>query len=100
LVAATAGDASTNTPGTTTGGGIWISQATPSPQLNITSLNDSLALSWIAPSTDFVLQQNSDPTTTNWMAVTDTPTLNLTNLQFEVTVSPTNSQGFYRLRTP
>jgi hypothetical protein len=29
--------------------------------------------------------------------VSDAPTLNLTHLQYQVTVSPTNSQNFYRL---
>ncbi len=32
--------------------------------------------------------------------MTDTPTLNPTNLQDEVILSPTNSSVFYRLKTP
>jgi hypothetical protein len=59
-----------------------------------------MALAWIIPSTNFVLQQNLDLTTTNWMDVTNTPVLNLTSLQNEIALSPTNSSGFYRLRTP
>ena len=32
--------------------------------------------------------------------MTDTPALNLTNLQNEVVLSPTNGSGFFRLKTP
>jgi hypothetical protein len=78
-------------------GGIWTSQTTPSPQLNITPSSNNLALSWIVPSTNFVLQQNLDLTTGNWGTLTNKPGLNLTNLQDEVTLSPTNSSGFFRL---
>jgi hypothetical protein len=44
------------------------------------------------------LLQNSDLNTTNWTDVPITSTLNFTNLNYEVTVSPTNSQCFYRLK--
>jgi hypothetical protein len=98
LVAATAGDPSTNTPGETVGGGIWISQSTPAPQLNIATANTNLDLSWIVPSTNFVMQQSSD--LGSWMDMTNKPVLNLTNLQNEVMLSPSSSRGFYRLKTP
>jgi len=32
--------------------------------------------------------------------ITNLPVVNLTNLQDEVVLSPTNSSGFYRLKTP
>ena len=80
-------------------GPIYTSQSTPIPQLNIASSN-SLKLSWIVPSTNFVLQQNSDLTTTNWTNLTNTPVLNLTNLQNEVMLSPPGSNVFFRLKTP
>ena len=82
------------------GSGIFISQTIPTPQLNIASLNNNLVLSWIIPSTNFVLQQNLDLTMTNWTDVTNTPTLDLANLQDEMVLSPTNGSGFYRLKTP
>jgi hypothetical protein len=82
------------------GGGIWVSQTTSSPSVNITPANGCLALSWIVPSTNFLLQQNADLAATNWIDVPNTPALNLTNLQLELTVLPTNGQGFYRLKTP
>lgn len=68
--------------------------------MNITPTNGNLMLSWTVPSTNFVLQQDLDLTTTNWTDVTNTPTLNLTNLQDEVILSPIGSSGFYRLKTP
>jgi len=80
--------------------GIYTLDSTPAPSLNIAPSDSNLVLSWIMPSTNFVLQQNLDLTTTNWTDVTDTPTLNLCNLQYQVGLSPTNSSGFYRLATP
>ena len=80
------------------GGGIYTSQTTPAPWLNITPLNDNLDVSWIIPSTNFVLQQSSD--LVSWSDVTNAPALNLINLQNQVMLSPSNSSGFYRLKTP
>lgn len=81
-------------------GGIYTLQITPAPQLNIAPTNGRLVFSWTVPSTNFVLQQNFDLTTTNWVRLTNAPTLNFTNLQNQVCLSPTNSSGFYRLKTP
>ena len=80
--------------------GIYTSYTTPAPSLDIASCDTTLALSWIVSSTNFVLQQNLDLTTTNWTDVTNTPALNLTNLQNEVMMLPSNSSSFYRLKTP
>ena len=79
------------------GGYIYTLYSTPMPQLNIAPSSNNLAFSWIIPSTNFVLQQNLDLTTTNWVMLTNAPTLNLTNLQYQVVLSPTNSSGFFRL---
>src|SRR3984957_3223997 len=92
LIAAPAGDQSSRP------APIYISQTTPTPQLNITPSNTNLALSWIIPSTNFVLQQSSD--LISWANLTNTPALNLTNLQNQVMLSPSNSSAFYRLKTP
>jgi hypothetical protein len=80
-------------------GGIYTAYSIPSPQLSATPSNNNLALSWIIPSTNFVLQQNCDLTTPNWATLTNAPTLNLTNLQDQVFFSPSSSNGFYRLAT-
>jgi hypothetical protein len=82
------------------GEGIWTAQTTPAPQMNIMAANGNVAISWIIPSTNFVLQQNSDLSLVNWVDVTNTPVLTLTNLHEQVTLSPSNSSGFYRLVTP
>jgi hypothetical protein len=68
--------------------------------MNTTPANGNLTLSWIIPSTNFVLEQNLDLTSMNWTDVTNMPVLNLTNLQDEVTLPLTNGSGFYRLATP
>lgn len=73
------------------------SQSTPAPLFGTAPTNGNLVLSWTVPSIGFVLQQNSDLTSSNWMDVTALPVLDLTNLQYQYVVSPTNGQGFYRL---
>jgi hypothetical protein len=78
-------------------GGIWTLQTTPIPQLNLATSSSNLAFSWIVPSTNFVLQENLNLTTTNWVTLTNTPTLNLINLQNEIMLCPSNSSGFFRL---
>ena len=93
LVAGSIGDL-----GNPLGGGIYASQTTPAPQLQLAPSVGNLTASWIVPSTNFVLQQSLD--LSSWMDVTNSSVLNLTNLQEEVVLSPTNSSGFYRLKTP
>jgi hypothetical protein len=46
---------------------------------------------------NFTLQQNSDLGTTNWTDVAMTPTLNYTNLHYEVSVTRGGTSIFYRL---
>ena len=79
------------------GGLIYTAQMTPSPKLQLTSSFTNLTLVWTLPSTNFVLQQSAD--LTSWSNVTNPPALNLTNLQNEVTLTPSNSSGFFRLKT-
>jgi len=79
-------------------GGIWIGRTTPSPQMNIGLTNSNLVLSWLVPSTNFVLQQSSDLSALNWITLTNTPLLNSINLQDYVTVETLcNSAAFFRL---
>lgn len=49
---------------------------------------------------NFVLQQNQDLTPGNWVTLTNKPTLNYTNLNYQLSLSPTNTEGFFRLSTP
>jgi len=69
------------------------------PLLSITrTTTNTVAVSWPSPATGFTLQQNTNPATTNWTDVPATPTLDPTNLHYQVTVSPTNGRSFYRLK--
>ena len=79
------------------GGGIWMAQTTPLPQINITPANASFTLSWLVPSTNFVLQSSADLFT--WTEVTNQPVLNLTNLQDQVSLPDFGSNDFFRLTT-
>jgi photosystem II stability/assembly factor-like uncharacterized protein len=79
-------------------GQIHTFQIMPTPQLSLTPANTNLALSWTIPSTDFVLQQSSD--LISWVDMTNAPALNLTNLQNQVMLLPSNGASFYRLKTP
>ena len=66
--------------------------------LGVALSNTNLVLSWPSPPGDFVLQQNSDLTTTNWTVATNTPAI--TNFQNQVILPPTNGNQFYRLKYP
>jgi len=81
-------------------GDLYTLQFTPTPQLNLTTSGNNLAFSWLVPSTKFVVQQNLDLTTTNWVTLTNVPVLNLINLQHEVIMSQAGGSGYYRLATP
>ena len=72
-------------------------QFTSSPQISLSPTNNNLKLSWIIPSTNFILQSSAD--LSSWTDLTNQPVLNLTNLQNEVYLSPTGNI-FYRLKTP
>jgi len=80
------------------GSGVYTSQSIPSPRLNLTSSGGNLTASWLIPSTNFVLQQSPD--LNSWGDMTNTPVLNLTNLQDEVALPLDNGSGFFRLKTP
>lgn len=80
-------------------GAIYALQTTPAPQLKLAANNSQLAFAWTQPSSNFALQQSPNLTGTNWSDVSNTPTLDLTNLQYQVTVPLSNSSGFFRLIT-
>ena len=82
----------------TTVNGVYSSYSTSTPQLNLAPASTNLTLRWTIPSTNFVLQQSSN--LVSWADVTNMPVLNLTNLQNQLTLSPSNGSGFYRLKTP
>ena len=80
-----------------TGGGIWVSKMPPSPHLNVISLNGNLNFSWIVPSTNMVLELSLNLSPVNWSILTNSPSLNLANLQEQLTLRSTNGHAFFRL---
>lgn len=81
------------------GGGIYTSQTAAVPALNITQTGNALLISWIIPSTGFLLQQSSSLNSTRWTDTSVPVVLNLTNLQDQVNLSAPTAPTFYRLRT-
>jgi hypothetical protein len=81
-------------------GSIYTLKTTPSPSLNISPpvSGSNLGLSWVIPSTNFVLKQSPD--LASWSSVTNVPALNLSNLQNQITIPLSNGNEFYRLVTP
>jgi hypothetical protein len=77
--------------------GVFNLQTSFSSTLNIAGSGSGAQLSWLLPSEMMGLEANSDLSTTNWTAVPDAPTLNLTNLQYYLNVAPAPGGHFYRL---
>lgn len=78
--------------------GIYTLQTTLPPYLNLKMANSILDISWLVPSTNFVLQQSLNLVT--WTDVTNIPILNFTNLQNNVWLPISDNNHFYRLETP
>jgi hypothetical protein len=70
----------------------------PQARLGISPSGASLGISWLVPSSPFVLQQNSDLGLTNWTDVPTSPTLNFTNLNYQVSIQPSPDRRFFRLK--
>ena len=82
------------------GGHILASRSMPHPAMRMSAAGGNIALSWLATTTNFVLQSSAGlGPGAGWSDVTATPVLNLSNLEYQVVLSPTNSQGFYRLES-
>ena len=73
----------------------YLSQSVQAPSLHLATSPASFLLSWLVPSTNFVVQQSPDLIT--WSSITDAPSLNFTNLNNELKLLPTSSSGFFRL---
>ena len=68
-----------------------------SARLSIALPEDQVILSWLIPSTTFVLQQTPSLAQPNWADVDVQPTLNYTNLNQELTLPAPSGPMFYRL---
>jgi photosystem II stability/assembly factor-like uncharacterized protein len=78
-------------------GGIYTAQITSAPVINQRFDGNRIRISWTIPAKNFALQQSAD--LSSWTDLTVTPSVNLTNLQNEVVLLPTNGSGLYRLKT-
>jgi len=67
----------------------------PSLTISLTATN-AVFISWPSPSTGYVLEQNSDLGTTNWVGVAQAPADNGTNKS--VVINPSVGKLFYRLK--
>jgi hypothetical protein len=76
-------------------GQIYTAQPTP-PQLSVILSGANLTIAWPSSVTGFQLQQNVNLTATNWTDVMNS--VSITNGLYQVTVSPSNSMAFYRLK--
>jgi hypothetical protein len=85
----------------TTLNGTYIYQTPSTPRLRLSKTGDSGVLSWLAPSTPFSLQQTSDLASGDWTEVAASPSLNTTNLQYQVVLPANAAAGttFYRLQS-
>jgi len=84
-------------------GGYWsvlnVLQTPGAPLLRIfVTGTNAVALSWPSPATGFVLQQNSDPATTNWTGVAQSPVDDGTNRV--VSIQAPVGNRFFRLSHP
>lgn len=81
-------------------GGFWslisVVQTLGSPTLTITHLGNNVIVSWPSPSTGFSLQQNSNLSTSNWVAAGFTISDDGTNKS--ITISGASGNLFFRLK--
>src|SRR5262249_32276628 len=78
---------------TASSGNICVSRPTAAPILHTCMSGDKAQLVWSVPSTNYVLQQVLDVGSTNWQSV-----LTLTSFFDQITLAPSNSKSFYRLK--
>ncbi len=77
----------------------YLSRASLPPSLTITPTStNTVLISWLAPSTDFTLQQNTDLSTTNWVPPFET--VNSNSWIKYIIVNPPSGNRFYRLFKP
>ncbi|MCP5528072.1 MAG: hypothetical protein H7A47_14870 [Verrucomicrobiales bacterium] len=84
-------------------GGFWsvlaVVESPEAPALAIyRNAQGSVVMSWPAPSSGWLLDQSADLGTSDWSVVGSAPVEVGGNLQ--VTISPLETEGYYRLRKP
>ena len=78
-------------------GGIWARRSASMPTVQIATAGNSLGLSWIVPSATFKVQETLGLNPPAWTDLTNSPTLNFSNLNDEIFV-PVRTTGFYRMQ--
>ncbi len=76
---------------------LHLTQVTSSPLLRIRRSGTNAVVSWLVPSIDFTLQQNTDLTSSNWVNVALPAVLNTIDLHNEVTVPSSLGNACFRL---
>jgi hypothetical protein len=76
--------------------GIFTWHSTPSPALKAKNENGSLVISWLVPSTKFILQQSSNMESSGWTDVTTLPFFDPTRLEYQFRPKGGGTM-FYRL---
>jgi hypothetical protein len=68
------------------------------PSLSLELFGDQIKVGWWVSSSaaDFTLQQTSDPTTTNWLDLTNSPIM--VSNRNEVVLPASESSAFFRLK--
>jgi len=83
-------------------GGFWslisVVQTIGSPTLTLTHSANSVKISWLASATGFVLQQNSNLSTTNW--TTSGYTISNDGTYNNITITSPSGNLFFRLSHP
>jgi len=83
-------------------GGFWsliaLMQTPGSPFLSINKSGNNVIVSWPYPSAGFILQQNNNLSTTNWVTSGFTVTTN--SLSNSVNITPPTGHLFFRLANP
>jgi len=77
------------------GSGIFITQSTPAPVLQIKAVAKDVVLSWVVPSRNFVPQESADLLA--WSELNVEPVLNYTTLRYEVKLQLSAGPHFFRL---
>jgi photosystem II stability/assembly factor-like uncharacterized protein len=77
-------------------GGIYTWHTTPTPELKPKMENGQFELSWLVPSSKFILQQNPDMGTSGWTDVATLPSFDATTLDYRFRPNGGGTM-FYRL---
>jgi hypothetical protein len=82
------------------GGGLFSGASPATPVLQIDGTNGNVALSWIVPSSPFVLQQRPFVDSGAWSQIAVRPTMNPSTLRNKVSVPAAGVGSFFRLASP